>query len=155
VYELTVAKGGPKIQRIEEGSCTPVNLTRDLAPRAPDQPRRDLCGTGAISGKPPNATMNAHAMSLADFSKQLLTLLGRPVIDKTGIIGKFDFHLKFVVDEATIGMPIRGGEPDATSDAAAPSIFTAAQEQLGLKLEQAKGPGEFLVIENLDRPSEN
>jgi uncharacterized protein (TIGR03435 family) len=96
-----------------------------------------------------------HATTLDDLSKKLAIVMGRPVIDKTGINGMFDFHLRFSLDEATVGMPIRGGEPDATSDIAAPSIFTAVQEQLGLKLEQAKGPGEFLVIDGVERPSEN
>jgi uncharacterized protein (TIGR03435 family) len=155
VYELTVARGGTKIQPVEQGSCTPIDLDKDLVPRISGQPRRDLCGTGGINRKPPNAKMDMHAITLDDFSRKLATILGRPVIDKTGIAGMFDFHLQFSPDETTLGMPGRAGDPDAASDTAAPSIFTAIREQLGLKLDQAKGPGEFLVIDGVERPSEN
>jgi uncharacterized protein (TIGR03435 family) len=63
------------------------------------------------------------------------------VIDKTGITGKFDIHLRFSPEDAT--------------DANDPTIFTAVQEQLGLKLAPAKGPIEVLVIDHVERPSEN
>jgi uncharacterized protein (TIGR03435 family) len=155
VYELTAARRGARLTRVEEGSCTPVKLDRDLAPRAPGQPRPDLCGTGGFSRKPPNATMNLHAMTLDDLAKKLAIVLGRPVIDKTGMAGMFDFRLKFSPDEGTPGMPTQGGGQQPGADDAAPSIFTALQEQLGLKLEQAKGPGESLMIDQLERPSEN
>jgi uncharacterized protein (TIGR03435 family) len=69
---------------------------------------------------------------------------GHPVIDKTGITEKFDFHLEFAPDDAE-----PSDEPDA-----APSIFSALG-QLGLKLDPAKGPRDFLVIDRVERPSEN
>jgi uncharacterized protein (TIGR03435 family) len=143
VYEMTVARRGAKMTRVEEGSCIPISLDRDLAPHAAGQPRPDVCGTGGFSRKAPNTTINLHAITLDDFAKKLAIVLGRPVIDKTSIAGMFDFHLKFSADEG------------AGADDAAPSIFTALQEQLGLKLEQAKGPGESLVIDGVERPSEN
>jgi uncharacterized protein (TIGR03435 family) len=77
------------------------------------------------------------------------------VIDKTGLTGKYDMLLQWTPDES---QAIRPG-PDApvgpASDAAAPSIFTALQEQLGLKLESQKGPVEIFVIDRVERPSEN
>ena len=63
----------------------------------------------------------------------------------------FDFHLEFAPDETTGGT----APPDVATDPSGPSIFTAMQEQLGLKLESAKGPGEVLVIDRVERPSEN
>ena len=72
---------------------------------------------------------------------------GRPVIDKTGIEGRFDFHREY----------LRGGGPppdDPDPAHAAPSIFTAVGD-LGLRLESAKGPVEFLVIDRVERPTEN
>ena len=62
----------------------------------------------------------------------------------TGVAGLFDFHLEFAPDEAASDDP-----------AGAPSIFTALQQQLGLKLEAGKGPGEFLVIDRVEKPTEN
>ena len=78
------------------------------------------------------------------------------MIDKTGIARRFDIHLSFSPNESMPGL--RGPEPDApaaASDPTGPTIFTAMQEQLGLKLAPAKGPIEFLVIDHLERPSEN
>jgi uncharacterized protein (TIGR03435 family) len=67
-------------------------------------------------------------------------LVDRPVVDKTGIDGMFDIRLEFSTDD---------------SDTSLPSIFTAVQEQLGLKLTPDKGPAEVLVIDHIERPSEN
>ena len=80
--------------------------------------------------------------------------LGRSVVDKTGIKGDFDFTLDWVAD---VGVRRPPGEP-GTEPAAlpeGPSLFTALQEQLGLKLEPQKGPVEILVIDKVEKPSEN
>ena len=88
--------------------------------------------------------------------------LDRIVVDKTGIAGKFDFRLEFTPDDTTAGLNElrRGGEPvfpqpTASDPPGGPSIFTAIQEQLGLKLESAKGSREFVVIERAEKPTEN
>jgi uncharacterized protein (TIGR03435 family) len=96
-------------------------------------------------------------MSVADFCQNLTwDALDRPVIDKTGITGRFNFRIEFAPDEATPFFRTAGGDPSAaTPEPTGPSIFTALREQLGLKLESAKGPVEFLVIEHVERPSEN
>jgi uncharacterized protein (TIGR03435 family) len=150
VYELTVAKGHPKLQPHKEGSCTTFDFVDRPAPPAPGELPPFLCGTikGRRSG--PNQIMDAYGMSLSEFCKFGKGLFGRPVIDKTGLTGKFDLHLEF--DPTAL----EAREPGATiDDTSGPSIFTAMQEQLGLKLEAAKGPGEFLVIDHVERPSEN
>lgn len=84
----------------------------------------------------------------------ILNILDRPVVDKTGITGLFDFHLEFSPDETTPGFH-PGTPEDGLTDRRGPSIFTAVQEHLGLKLESAKGSREFLVIDHVERPSEN
>ena len=89
------------------------------------------------------------AMSIDAFIKFFLSKLDRPVIDKTGLTGLFDFHLEYTPDQAStdgVAMP---------ADLAGSSIFTAVQQQLGLKLTRAKGPGEYLVIDHVERPSAN
>lgn len=149
VYQLTVAKGGLKLQPFKEGSCTPAEALRPPAPSLPGQP--PACGLLGIRTKGPNVSLESRGISLDEFSKSALApLLDRPVIDNTGLAGKFDFHLEFFVDESTPGLRL---SPSDVPPAA--SIFTAIQEQLGLKLESAKGPGEFLVIDSVERPSEN
>jgi uncharacterized protein (TIGR03435 family) len=84
----------------------------------------------------------------------------RPVIDKTGLTGLFDVHLEFAPDDAMSGPgPVllngvdRPGVP--STDPTGPSIFTALQEQLGLKLSPAKGPVEVIVIDRAEKPSAN
>jgi uncharacterized protein (TIGR03435 family) len=76
----------------------------------------------------------------------LSEVLDRTVVNKTGLTGAFDFHLEWSPQRT---------EPLQADDASAPSIFTAIQEQLGLKLEAEKGPVDFLVIDRADKPSEN
>ena len=78
---------------------------------------------------------------------QLSIELKRPVVDRTGLTGFYNFTLRWTPDGRTAG--------DAPEDASAPSIFTAVQEQLGLKLEPTKAPVQVLVIDRLERPSAN
>jgi bla regulator protein blaR1 len=151
VYALTVAKGGPKLQPFKEGSCAP----RELMP-AP----LPFCGPNRFMRKGPMLTQELHGISLADFSQMLDGTLDRPVIDKTGISGKFDFHWEFVPEDAIMphstGLGLDSEAAPVPPDAAdGPSIFTAIQAQLGLKLESGKGRANFLVIDRVERPSEN
>ena len=88
------------------------------------------------------------------FASSLSNLLGRTVIDKTAFAGTFDVHLEFAPDEAIAGLPGQPA-PSPSGDSTAPSIFTALQEQLGLKAESSKGQVEVLVIDHVERPSEN
>ncbi len=147
VYALTVAKGGSKLHPFREGSCTPVDYTK--FPQPPPGPGQRPCSANAkrTGG---NVIADLQGLGLDDFTKVLLRgNLDRPVIDKTGINGLFDFHLEFAPDQSTPGFK------QSDEAAGGPSIFTAVQEQLGLKLEATKGPGEFLVIDSVERPSEN
>jgi len=96
--------------------------------------------------------------SLAGLAGQLTLYLDRPVLDRTGIQGDYDFTLKWTPapDESSpqaMGLPPRAEPPGADSNG--PSIFTALQEQLGLKLKATKGPVDILVIDRVERPSEN
>lgn len=169
VYALIVAKGGPKMRQFQEGSCTPFDftiLTQFPPPPLPELPLgQEYCGGIGSDGRRwfgvsitrqgPSVIVEARGISLDDFPKTFLSnRLDRPIINKTGLAGRFDFHLEFVPDETLL----RGGPSPATlidDLTAGPSIFTAVQEQLGLKLESAKGPGEFLVIDHVEKPSAN
>lgn len=109
----------------------------------------------SVGIQPP--AVDAQGSTLAAFSQLLDLVLDRPVIDKTGITGKFDIHLEFGIDAATPKF-LPGGDlarfAGAASDPAVSSIFTAIQ-LLGLKLEAAQGPREFLVIDHMERPTKN
>jgi uncharacterized protein (TIGR03435 family) len=98
--------------------------------------------------------MQAIRVPMAQMIPMLERRLGRTVIDKTGLTGNFDFSVEWTPDE-TLGPRFGPDAPQPQSDTAGPSIFTALQEQLGLKLESQKGPVEILVIDRAEKPTEN
>ncbi len=149
VYALTAAKGGAKLKRFEEGSCTAMPVAYP-APALPPGQRFCKVRVALI-----NPAVDAEGSTLAEFSKLLELVFDRPVIDTTGITGRFDIHLEFARDENTPGL-LPGGDVAGVPDPnAGQSILTVLQQQLGLKLVAAKGPREFLVIDHVERPSEN
>ncbi len=127
VYELVIAKSGLKLR--ENGVMPKAMIFR---------------GKGQVEGQMASASMLASFLS---------NQLGRTVLDKTGLIAAYDFTLKWTPDENESGpkWPDTAPQPDPNG----PSIFTAVQEQLGLKLEPQKRPMETLVIDRVERPSEN
>ena len=78
-------------------------------------------------------------------------LLDRPVVDKTGLSGRYDFNLDWAPDETQFG----GEVPVAPSDTPSPPFFTAIEQQIGLKVTAARGPVEALVVDSAGRPSAN
>ena len=77
-------------------------------------------------------------------------ILDRPVVDRTGLAGRYDFDLNWAPSEKEFG-----GEIPTPSDSSSPPLVTALQEELGLKLEAARGPAEVLVIDRVAKPTEN
>jgi uncharacterized protein (TIGR03435 family) len=131
VYVLEVAKGGPKLK---------VANAEETGNSQCEHP-----GVCRFYNRP-----------LTNFARFMqFVVLDKPVVDKTGITGSFDFELKWTPDESQFrGMGIRVPLPtDGTT--ALPGLYTAIQEQLGLKLEPKKIPAEVLVIDHVERPSEN
>ena len=121
-YAVTVAKGGPKIEATKSG---PDGL--------PDQSGRNSNG---------QASWRFTNNSMEDFAKFLQFQLDRPVVDQTGLKGKYDFKLAWTKDNAPV-----------TDDNAAPGFFTAIQEQAGLKIEPSKAEVEVLAIDHAEQPS--
>lgn len=128
-YELTTARNGPKFQKSEplkENERANVYTYRTGAPTAP-----------AIS-----LIRADRSATMAMLASILQSQLKRPVIDKTGLTGDFDFRVEYAADDSRLDE--------------FPSLFTALQDQLGLKLQPAKGPVEMLVIDRVERvPVEN
>jgi uncharacterized protein (TIGR03435 family) len=182
MYALVVGKNGPKLKELaqeaapKEGgpvdgpAATMGKLTmgRDGFPVLPAA----MAGRGgmAMTMMNGNARMTANGQTMAGLAEMLSGQLDLPVVDMTGLTGKYDYTLYFA-PEGLAGMRLPGGlppppppgeagggmpaasAPDAQSN---PNLFTALQEQLGLKLEQRKGPVELLVIDHLERaPIEN
>ena len=100
--------------------------------------------------------MQATAVQLTTLLNFLVNQLGRPVYDKTGLTGLFDFKLQWTPGSEQAPGPF-GPAPDAPPpvDPSGPSLFTALQEQLGLRLESTKGPVEVVVIDSAQKPTEN
>ena len=151
VYELTVARGGPKLQAAKEGNCVAVD------PEKRDPPRgTHSCGV-LIRSVNPSVPTALYGATMADLSRGLSRPLDRDVIDRTGITGVFDIQLElspadlFPLAHAVSSDP---NGPVSASDPSGSSIFRAIQK-LGLKLESGKAPAEFLVIDHVERPSRN
>jgi uncharacterized protein (TIGR03435 family) len=99
--------------------------------------------------------MIGQQVTMALVAQNLSARVGRPVEDDTGLKGYYDFRLEWTPDESDSAPPGDSASAPSPSDHAGPSIFTAIQEQLGLKLVPTKGPSEFLVIDHVERPTEN
>jgi uncharacterized protein (TIGR03435 family) len=133
VYALLVAKNGPKL-----------NLA--------------VGGSPGVQMRPGSITFTKS--STASLAAQLSLIAGRVVIDKTGLTGAYDFELHWA-QEPGQGSPEAFGLPPVASDAPppvdsnSPSMFTALQEQLGLRLDPQKGTVEILVIDHVEKASEN
>jgi uncharacterized protein (TIGR03435 family) len=160
VYALLPARNGPKLPEAKEGGCVPFGPDKPPPPPpAPGQFPPTPCG-GFFMG--PNH-MEGGKISMTQFVNSLSNILGRPVIDKTGFKGTFDVKLDFSPEGTAFAgrggfrpPPGGGGPPDAPQNVdAPPSIFTVVQEQLGLKLESQKGPGEVLIIDHAEKATEN
>lgn len=152
VYELVVAKGGPKIKLSEDQS--PFRPPERGAP--PPPPPQPGGPTPRGSFRMGRGDLEANGVPLANFVQSLSQQLGRPIVDKTELkSGLYDFKLQWT-PELGQGPGLPGPEaPPPSVDASGPSIFTAIQEQLGLRLESTKGPVEILVIDSVQKPTEN
>jgi uncharacterized protein (TIGR03435 family) len=133
-YALIVARNGPKL------------------PPPTDDP--DVMFGGTPSG---NRTLKARNVTLKAFADALALPMRAIVVDQTGIEGRYDVSFEWTPDAASMPRVSKSGEPlPPPADAASgPSIFTALQEKLGLKLESRKIPVEVIVIDHANRPSEN
>jgi uncharacterized protein (TIGR03435 family) len=156
VYTLTVAKSGPKMPVFQEGTCAAIDFSR------PPVDAAILCGLAMRKSTGQTVKWEVHGATLDDLARALGADLDRIVINKTGLSGKFDYHLEFAIDETTAGLNRLRAGPNAEPAFPMPadpsgglSIFTAIQQQLGLKLESAKGPRGFLVIDHVEKPTEN
>jgi uncharacterized protein (TIGR03435 family) len=131
IYELQVAKGGVKLKA--------SMVAADVPP---------VVGPGVVY--PQKIELPGRNASMADFVAVMQrAILDRPVVDKTGLTGRYDFDLVWAPDETQFG----GGVPVASADAPSPPLFTAMQEELGLKMEATRGMVEALVVDAVERPS--
>jgi uncharacterized protein (TIGR03435 family) len=138
IYSLVIGKGGQKLQE-----------TKPSAPGVP-VPRGGVSVRTSRTGNGPITLTVLHCTN-TELPGVFVPHVGRTVIDKTGLTSVYDFTLQFMPDDAAVAPGAGSSVPDPT----VPSIFTAIQEQLGLKLESGKGPVEVIVIDHVERPSGN
>lgn len=139
LYAIVVAKGGPKLASPARGS--------DGLPTLPPGTREFTIRSGVC-------TIRANAEPLSQLASMLSTQLGRIVLDQTGMKGTYNFELQFAVETGPGGAPLPPAQR-GTGAEAAPSLFSAIQEQLGLRLESTKAPVETIVIDHIEEPSVN
>jgi uncharacterized protein (TIGR03435 family) len=147
VFELVVAKGGSKLKEAKP-SDTYANGIKGI----------DGVGHAGMMRIGPGQ-MTGQAITMKSLVGMLATNLEKTVIDKTGLTGNYDLELTWAPDQDS-GSMFKGGDgapqrAEPAPDSTGPSIFTALQEQLGLKLQSTKGPVETLVIDHIEIPSEN
>jgi uncharacterized protein (TIGR03435 family) len=90
---------------------------------------------------------------MAHLAMNMSQRANRVVLDRTGLTGLYEFELEFTPDQMPQGPPLPGAPPLPPIDPNGPSIFTALQEQLGLKLDAQRGPVEVLVIDGVAQPT--
>jgi uncharacterized protein (TIGR03435 family) len=134
-YVLVAGKNGPKMKVSE-------------APAA---------GGMSMGMRPGKATMNASGMTMTQLVEMLANQVDRPIVDGTGLTGKYDFTLEFAPEMRNMpSMPMMAGGGPVTEGESAPSLFTAVQEQLGLRLEPKKAALDLIVVDHLEKtPTEN
>jgi bla regulator protein BlaR1 len=160
VYELTVTSGGPKLKRAQEGSCIPwgERLTAPPPRPAPEERTASNMPCGLFIRSRNKEGLDVNGTTIEHLCRNFSAVLDRDVIDKTGIEGLFDIYLAIppeprpADDAVGAGPSTPPGRPDPERTLAA---VKAAVQKLGLRLEAAKADGKFLVIDHVERPSEN
>ena len=131
IYVLSLAKGGAKLKQNSASATDPSSVLSTVYPD--------------------HILMPARNASMEDFVAVLQrAILDRPVVNRTGLIGRYDFDLNWAPSEKEFG-----GEIPTPSDTSSPPLVTALQEELGLRLEAMHGPADVLVIDRASRPGEN
>jgi uncharacterized protein (TIGR03435 family) len=137
MFALRVARGGLKLQPMKEGDCEPGDGS---APAAGQE--KKPCGFMQTSRHGQNSTWFFNGFRLGFLARQLASVVGRHVIDETGVTGEFSIRLLYADDSAAA---------DALD--AGPSIVTAIEQQLGLTLVKTTGPRGYLVVDHAERPA--
>jgi uncharacterized protein (TIGR03435 family) len=135
LYELEIAKNGPKLKPTTAQPNDPV-----------------AAGPAVVYLDPLKVVLPARNANMTSFVSLLQrAILDRPVVDKTGLTGRYDFDLEWAPDETQFG----GGLPTSTTAPTSPPLFEALQQQLGLRLEATRGPVQALVVDTAAKPEAN
>lgn len=139
VYVLVVAGNGPKLQEVKSSDGSPNNMNVE----------EHVGGGRMMMGR---GTMQGEGVPFSGIVRMLSEQLEHPVIDKTGLNGKYNFTLQWTHDASKDS---NDGNLSSQPSRDAPSVLAAVEQQLGLKLELQKGPVETVVIDHAEEPTEN
>ena len=128
-YVLAIARGGARLTPSKDGTCVPN------------------CGNNNLSSRGPNTMWTATRIDMAQVAGALANFFRRPVVDRTGLTGFYDIQLELP--------PLQPATLDAGASDTGVSVFTVLQEHLGLRVEEGRGPVEVLVVDRIERPTEN
>jgi len=154
IYALAVAKGGPKLAAAEELPPVAESDDRQRAGAVPSLSAGSLRKGVLVLYQGQEAEMTAREATIDQLVHWLAgysEIGGRTVVNQTGLTGMYDFTLRWTRERLT--MPAQQSAPSPEPEA--PALFTSLPEQLGLRLISTKGPVEVLVIDHIERPSEN
>lgn len=160
VYELVVAKGGLKMKPEEAAVAEGPAVATPQLTRGKDGLPEFPPGVPGMFAMPLNGAMSITAQ-MQTIAKLLTTLqyqIGRPVVDKTGLTGTYDFNLTYAYIPTGVepGMPVPAAAVEGSVGDAGPDLFTAFESQLGLRLEAKKGPVEMVSVDKVNKtPTEN
>jgi uncharacterized protein (TIGR03435 family) len=153
VYTLVLAKSGPKLKEAAPANSDVITLGSTGPAQAAQPPAMSFSSKGM--------TIWARGATMDSLAQMLSQQMGTTVVDKTGLTGKYNYELSWMPDEDSLqlmGLPIPGPPPGGSGQSqqpVGPSIFSALQEQAGLKLEMHKEPVDVIVIDHMEKPSAN
>ena len=160
VYLMSLAKSGSKLKTTDENAKPPESRTLGALQADKDFFPVVSPGNGATLGFAGSVHLTARAVTTSKLADLLTSGAGRPVVDKTGLSGVYDVRLSFVPVQTTNSVPPPppppggGGETPSgspTQTDGPPSIFTALQKELGLRLDPGKAPIKFVLIDHVDK----
>jgi uncharacterized protein (TIGR03435 family) len=160
VEELVIARGGSKLKETDWDPAAP------LPPGPPQSKNGELSSPGMVtaimfSANGPNARTVARAQPLSKLTEMMTNQIRRPVLDKTGLNGKYDFKLEYTIDLSGFPLPPGASGPPPAAPAAGasdpgPDLAAAVQQQLGLRLMPSKANLDVLVIDKAEKvPTDN
>jgi uncharacterized protein (TIGR03435 family) len=147
-YVLTVARGGARLTPSKDGGCE-ADPSKPLPPLAPGAIVSRRCGNNRLTTvKPPNMQWQGIHIDMSQVASSLAIYFRRPVVDRTGLTGFYDVNIELPPLQPATAVDAGAADPGV-------SVFTVLQEQLGLRVEEGRGPVEVMVVDRLERPTEN
>jgi uncharacterized protein (TIGR03435 family) len=146
-YVMTVARGGARLQSPKP--CRDVDPSKPAPPPVAGETPLRSCGNSNMNTRtrPPYMTWTANHIDSRGIAGSLSNFFRRPVVDRTGLAGFFDIQIDLPPLQP-VTTDVGAADPDA-------SVFTVLQEQLGLRVEEGRGPVDVLVIDRIERPTQN